>query len=156
MRISVAQSLPERHAQAGFTLVELMVVLAVMGLLAGVAVWRWPAGGDNARADAFALATRIAAARDTAIVGGRPVAFVLEPSGYRFEVRDRAGWTPSTEPNLRTKRWSRGVSLFAPAGTSRIRFDAIGLPDRPSTMRLRSGATTTDIRILADGEVKVS
>ena len=156
MRTSVAQSRPERHAQAGFTLVELMVVLAVMGLLAGVAVWRWPAGGDKARADAFALATRIAAVRDSAIVGGRPIAFVVEPSGYRFEVRERTGWVPSKEPNLRNKSWSRGVSVSAPGGTTRTRFDAIGLPDRPSTMRLRSGATATEIRILADGEVKVS
>ena len=66
--------------EGGFTLVELLVVLAVMGLLAGVAVWRWPAGSDGARADAVQLASRIAAARDQAIVESRPTALVVEPS----------------------------------------------------------------------------
>lgn len=155
MRTSVVPRAPDPAQQAGFTLVELMIVLAVMGLLAGVAVWRWPSSDNDARAEAQALATRIAAARDQAIIGGRSLALVVEPGGYRFEQRSGGEWAATTEPALRERRWKEGVTARLAASGTRVRFDSVGLPDRAATLRLQSGGQASEVRILADGEVLI-
>ena len=148
---------PERpRGEAGFTLVELMIVLAVMGLLAGVAVWRWPSGGDDARAEAQILATRLAAARDQAIIEGRPIAIVVEPAGYRFEQRRGWQWQPLQDASLRERRLRSGVQAEGGARGIRIRFDSTGLPAAAATLRLRSGGHASQVELLADGEVRVS
>lgn len=155
MPISVGPSSPDRRREAGFTLVELMVVLAVMGLLAGVAVWRWPGGGERVRSDAVALSSRIAAARDQAILSGRPLALEVDASGYRFIQRGREGWQPVAEPALRERRWSKGVRPGAGTPTARLGFDSVGLPDRPLDLALAGGTATAVVEIAADGEVSV-
>ena len=143
-----------RPAEAGFTLVELLVVLAVMGLLAGAAVWRWPAGSGASRSEAVQLATRIAAARDQAIISGRPLGLIVDSTGYRFERRRRSEWIPSDEPALVPRRWRQVV--IAGGREQRVRFDAVGLPDREATFDLTSGTNRSRVRLLADGSVDLS
>lgn len=155
MRIFMATTPPDRQPQAGFTLIELLVVLAVMALLAGVAIWRWPGADDAVRSDAAALATRVAAARDQAILAGRPLALVVASEGYRFEARSKGEWRPASEPSLRQRRWSQGVTAAVPAEARRVRFDSVGLPDRAATLELRSGNAAASVRIDVDGQVEL-
>lgn len=155
MRISVVPKSADRRHQAGFTLVELMVVLAVMGLLAGVAVWRWPAGDGQVRADAVALSSRIAAARDQAILSGRPLALELDSAGYRFVARGAEGWQPVAEPALRERRWSNGVRPGNGAAIARLGFDSVGLPDRALDLTLVGARASATVEIAADGEVSI-
>ena len=166
MPISVAPSSPDprreaavasrsRPAEAGFTLVELMIVLAVMGLLAGVAVWRLPAGDGRVRSDAVALSSRIAAARDQAILSGRPIALEVDAAGYRFVQRGQEGWQPVAEPALRERQWSRGVTPTGTAASARLGFDSVGLPDRALDLTLAGSKARAVIEIAADGEVSI-
>jgi general secretion pathway protein H len=132
-----------------------MVVLAVMGLLAGVAVWRWPEGSGRVRSDAMALSSRIAAARDQAILSGRPLALEVDAAGYRFVQRGDEGWQPVTEPALRERRWSRGVSLGGAEVNARLGFDSVGLPDRALDLTLTGSNARAVVEIAADGEVGI-
>ena len=56
-----------------FTLVETMIVVAVMALLAGVAVLTFGPVGADPKDAATRFASRVAAARDQAILTGRPI-----------------------------------------------------------------------------------
>ena len=49
---------------SGFTLIEMMVVIFIVGLAATVVVVSMPGGSDEVRSDAERFAQRVAAARD--------------------------------------------------------------------------------------------
>lgn len=75
-----------RAADGGFTLVEMMIVLAIIGVSAGVvalsvgSLTRAPSVESEARR----LATRLQAAADDAMLGDRTIAFTVEEHGYGF------------------------------------------------------------------------
>jgi prepilin-type N-terminal cleavage/methylation domain-containing protein len=69
---------------AGFSLVELMVVLAIAGLAASAVVLSFSRGDGLARSEGQRLAARLGAARDAAVIGGQPMAVDVDPLGYAF------------------------------------------------------------------------
>ena len=93
-----------RDGEAGFSLVEVLVVLAIVGVMAGVSVLGLGAVDRGARAEAEAqrLADRLQLAADEVLVTGTPHALVWDAEGYRFLAWDRAGasWTAAPQPLL--------------------------------------------------------
>lgn len=81
-----AGSTARRASQAGMTLIEMLIVLAIIGVAAGAvtlgigAATRKP----SVEAEARRLATRLQAAADDAMLGDRLVAFTAQPHGYGF------------------------------------------------------------------------
>jgi general secretion pathway protein H len=73
-------------AQAGFTLIEILVVLAILGVVLGIMIGRGPARsrGLETRAAAGALAQSLRAARAQAIAGDQPVTVVIDPVRHVF------------------------------------------------------------------------
>ena len=82
--------------KAGFTLVELMVTIAVIGLAAGAVVLSMPDPRPAVGVEAEQFAARLARAREEAIMTNRPVAVEADASGYRFAQFDGTAWTPNT------------------------------------------------------------
>lgn len=142
---------PPRTAN-GFTLVELMAVLAVLALASGAVVLILAGGDDGPRPAAARFAARLAAARDEAIVTARPIQAWASPSGFGFDQYRSGRWQPLEQRPLETANWPEGTEL---SGAVRLRFDSLGLPDGPAALTLSRGGRSNVVRLDADGDVTV-
>lgn len=112
----------------GFTLIELMVVLAVLALLLTVAVPFFPKAlpGAEIKGAARELAAGLRTARSRAITLNREVGFTLDVEGRRFavnEVGEARELPPDVEISFVTARSelldeTTGVIRFFPDGSS--------------------------------------
>ncbi len=140
---------------AGFTLVELMVVLAIIGISAAVVVLMLPGADAAARTDAERLASRLLAARDHALFSGRQTAAVVDARGYRFEENAGGEWTTLMEAPLKAGIWDQRVTVSSTAPFPlRIRFDSVGTADT-AALNLASGGETVTVSVPASGEARL-
>ncbi len=164
MRIYTANN-PAAHAQHfasslrtnGFTLVEIMVVVFLIGLASAAVVLNLPGDASKLRDQADRLAARIAAARDVAVMESRPTAVWLRPSGYGFEQRRDGSWQAAAAKPLTQTEWTAGTILqLGTAREARISFDVTGLPSAPLDIGLQQGGANVRVTISAAGDVAVA
>lgn len=75
---------PQRRRDAGITLVEMLVVLSVIAVAAGVVMLRFPGNaGATPATEAVALALVLTRASDQALTSGRPRSLDWGQDGYR-------------------------------------------------------------------------
>jgi general secretion pathway protein H len=141
--------------ERGFTLVELMVVLAILALAATAVVLTVPGEERTVRSEADRLAARLAAARDVAVIEGRSIAVNFAPSGYGFERRIDGAWQPLPGRAFAQRSWPSGIRFVAGDGQSaaRVRFDRIGISPTPQAVVLSGGDAREVVRVSAMGEV---
>jgi general secretion pathway protein H len=135
----------ERNEASGFTLVELMVVLVILGLASAAVILTLPERGGSLVAEAERFAARTKAARDNAILDSRTASVAIGPGGYDVTRRSEAAhydWVAGTQPALSGGR------------EGRIRFGATGLAD-PAQVVLRRGGRLVAIDIGEDGNVRI-
>ncbi len=107
-----------RARQAGFTLIEMLVVLSIIGVMAGVAVLGLGGAGrgDAAESEARRLAGRLQLAADQSLVADRGLALTWDAGGYgfaRWDVSTRS-WTADGTTALGERHiLARGVALRA-------------------------------------------
>lgn len=147
----------DEGAEAGFTLVELMVVVTVIALVSAAAVLAIPDPRGRVADEAQRFALRARAAQQEAIVTASPVSLWVTAGGYGFERRLGGAWAPVTEKPLRLERWRDGTRADLPATGARVRvtFDATGLADRPFDLRLTRDRAAALVRVEANGSVRV-
>lgn len=151
-------------SERGFTLVELMVAMLVMGLIA-TAVVLATRPSNPVSADAAQLAGRIAAARDLAVTGNRPISLWVDQSGYGFDELQGGKWRPVSRPPLGAAQWPSATAVQASGlagraaaaanGSARITFDNLGLPDTAADLALSRDDLKATVTIGGDGGVRV-
>lgn len=148
---------PNSAKENGFSLVELMVVIFIIGLSSAFVILSLPGGGSETREQAEMLAARIAASRDRAILNSQPVAVWVSASGYGFEHKLSGKWEPLSSKPFQTHDWPGSVSLPDAANTAtRIIFDATGLPSSQAQIALQhADGSQTQVYLSAVGEVRV-
>ena len=136
----------------GFSLVELLVVLFLMGLLAATVAIAMPSDEGKLRREAERFAARTVAARDEAITTGRPVLLVADEQGYRFEHLVDGAWQAWPDRRFAPVAWSGGT---ATSPSLRISFDPVGLASDERELRLVRGHASFTVHVARDGQVRL-
>ncbi|WP_313001231.1 GspH/FimT family pseudopilin [Brevundimonas sp.] len=151
-------SLRERRSRAGFTLVELLMVVAIMGLAASAVVLAVPDPRPPVGDEAERFAARLVRAREEALLTNRAVAVEATAGGYAFSSFDGVQWSPLTDGPFAEERWAEETAARPegqPADTPlRVVFDPTGVADA-ARLTLSRGPRAVTVAIDAAGEVKV-
>ena len=146
---------PRRASRAGFTLVELLMTVAITGLAAGAVVLSVPDPRSSVAEDAERFAARLSRAREEAVLSNRPVAVEATAAGYGFDRRDGSEWRPLDGKPFVEQAWKEGTqATIAGEGAMRIVFDPTGIAE-PARVTLVRDDETMAVTIGADGEVDV-
>jgi general secretion pathway protein H len=153
MRISATGK--TRLDERGFTLVELLIVLVIIGLLSAAVAVAMPDPRGSLTSDAERFAARVRAAQDRAVIDGRAMAVRVTSVGYGFDRRSASDWQKLDRRPFVDQRWEEGVeAIVGGSGAARIPFDATGLAE-PATVTLSRDGEQVIVTISQDGSIDV-
>ena len=141
--------------RSGFTLVELLMVVAIIGMAAGAVVLSVPDPRPSVAEDAERFAARLSRAREEAVLSNRPVAVETTPAGYAFMVFDGTTWSPLTDGPFGPETWTAGTTVAPAAGPFRIVLDPTGVAE-PASMTLSRERNSRTITVDGAGEVTLN
>lgn len=140
----------------GFTLVELLIVLTIIGLMSAAVVIAMPDPRGSLMSEAERFAARAKAVQDRAVIGARPMAVRVTSAGYGFDRRAGGEWEALNDEPFVDYRWAEGVqAMIGGSGAARIVFDATGMAD-PATVTLVRDGEQVVVSIAMDGRIDVS
>ncbi len=140
----------------GFSLLELMVVLFIIGIASTAVVMTISSPERGVRDEAEQFAARLAALRDNAILQSRTMAVTVRPSGYGFETRNDGNWVPLSDAPFSTTDWKSGTTVqMSDARQMRIAFDSTGLPSSAASIALKHDNVTVTLKLAATGDIRV-
>jgi general secretion pathway protein H len=145
-----------RSAENGFTLVELMVVIAIIAVTTAIVTFAIPDPRGRVIADAEAFAARTLAARDDAILQSRDMRIWVTPVGYGVDRRRQGRWVPMTDKPFKPANWSSGTgAIVGEAGRAQIMFDATGAAASPMTVTLVRDSERATVTVAGSGAIRV-
>lgn len=139
-----------RTGERGFTLVELIVVITILGLMVGAVVLAIPDANGGLRAEAERFAARAKAAQEQAVIGSRSTSLRVDAGGYAVSRSEGGTWRDTAR-----YEWDSGTQPdFGTGPGGRTVFDATGLAD-PLEVNLRRGDNRVQVVVSSDGEIDV-
>ena len=158
---------------AGFTLIELVVTVAILALLGSMALPAYDAWIARERAGAFAsrLAAALHNARADAVKFASPVVLCASGSGEACDGAWSDGWIGFRDDDRNGDFGAADALLFVGAGqggralvsatapdgepVAAVRFDYRGYPDRPARVDIAAAGRTTGIDLNAVGRAEL-
>lgn len=129
-----------RPLTRGFTLIELVMSLSILGLIAAAVIWTLPDRRSEAEAEAIRLAARLQVAADESVLSGEIVGLTLQPTQYTFNKYRRGTWVPvSRDSVLQGRTLSSGLTAY-------LLVDGSAPPIDP--VRSVFGASTVEPQVL--------
>lgn len=155
-RLSPRLTAQRRAADQGFTLVELMIVITIIGLASAAVALSLPDPRGRLAEEAERFAARTRVARDAAIINARPTSVWVTAGGYGFEVRRAGAWSASADGPLQVAQWAQGTRPLLATQRERLVFDPTGLADHAFDLQLVRDDATQTVRIGADGSIRLA
>jgi general secretion pathway protein H len=140
----------------GFTLTELLIVVAIVGVLSSAVLMSAPDPRGSLLAEAERFGARLLRAKEEAILSGRTIEMRMTESGYGFDVARSGARSPMNTPPFGDVFWERDTKI-APAASNapaRIAFDPTGLVT-PASIDLLRGEARVRVSVESNGRVSV-
>jgi general secretion pathway protein H len=153
MTATLATGRPDRPSN-GFTLVELLTAVVILGLCGAMAVLAMPESRPSLGAQAAALAGAVAQGRDEAVLTNRPARLAIDASGYSIRLGD------GESPALVQGQWIAGDQVVITGAdgvalpSATLNLDSTGVAD-PATVRLARADQRLVVRIDQSAQVSV-
>jgi general secretion pathway protein H len=155
--LNLQRTLARRGRHAGFTLLELLVVLVIAGITLGIVSFNaMPSPRQALQNEAQRIALLLQLARDEAIVRDRAIAFEVNAEGYRFLQREEKTWQPlPADDLLRPRQFNRSPVMLAvypvPPGDATPLRILFGREPVQQPFVLTLGLADASVAIRADG-----
>lgn len=154
---SILNRQPVFANQSGMTLVEVMAVLFIIGLTAGMVTLTLPQRPTPEQASAQAFAKALRDGQEHAIIVGQPVGVRLLENGYAMMRWRQDDWRPQGRPTFLPSRMTlshEAEETDRPGNWPEIVFDPTGVVE-PLAFQLRSRGVRIDIFVDENGEVQL-
>ena len=146
----------DRDKRAGFTLTELLVVLAIVGLLGSFVLIAVPDSGRSLVDEAESFAARLVHAKEEAVLTNRTIEVRVTQQGYDFDMRRGGERQALDQRPFGPVAWSRDTTatLSTADERSRIVFDSTGIATPAEIDLFR---VNVRLRVIVDavGNVKI-
>lgn len=135
---------------AGFSLIEMMVALAIMSLAAGLVVMSAPSASGRLADETDQLIRSLVTARDLALIENRAVMMEITETGYQMRVVRRLGQPEVHGP----VDWRPDTSVAMGDGRlpATIVFDSVGLTE-PTQITLFRGSARDGVIVDSSGRI---